>query len=191
MTHEEERETRRKADVAWTHFNDRVCDRIEGEYGEFTNADWQAACAMDGEIQALRARLRTHSPEEPEKWAPTAANVNALPEPIRLYVHDLETRYDPAGDIRTIAVLRETVEALMAEIKELREAGAVDPERLAQMIAHRACCGTEHDPATGKLHGCCVVCGVPWPCDYVGRHPASPTPTTDHREDDDAPTEEA
>jgi hypothetical protein len=48
----------------------------------------------------------------------------------------------------------------------------VNAERLAQMIAHRACCGVEHDTANGKLHGCCVVCGVPWPCEYAG-----PTPT--------------
>jgi hypothetical protein len=41
-------------------------------------------------------------------------------------------------------------------------------ERTAQIAAHRACCGTEHDPANGKLHGCCVVCGVPWPCEYAG-----------------------
>ena len=32
-------------------------------------------------------------------------------------------------------------------------------------IAHRACCGTEHAPMEGKLHGYCVVCGVPWPCE--------------------------
>jgi hypothetical protein len=39
-------------------------------------------------------------------------------------------------------------------------------ERLtASALAHRACCGTEHDPAHGKFHGCCIVCGVPWPCD--------------------------
>jgi hypothetical protein len=40
-------------------------------------------------------------------------------------------------------------------------------ERTAQLIAHRACCGSEHDPANGKLHGYCVVCGVPWPCEYA------------------------
>ena len=42
-------------------------------------------------------------------------------------------------------------------------------ERTAQCIAHRACCGSEHNPAEGKLHGYCVVCGVPWPCEYVGK----------------------
>jgi len=41
-------------------------------------------------------------------------------------------------------------------------------ERIAVLTAHRACCGTEHDPANGKLHGCCVICGVPWPCAYAG-----------------------
>ena len=35
----------------------------------------------------------------------------------------------------------------------------------AAAIAHRACCGTEHAPMEGKLHGYCVVCGVPWPCE--------------------------
>lgn len=31
--------------------------------------------------------------------------------------------------------------------------------------AHRACHAAEHDPQNGKLHGYCMVCGVPWPCD--------------------------
>ena len=51
-----------------------------------------------------------------------------------------------------------------------------DPERIAQLIAHRVCCGTEHDPANGKLHGYCVVCGVPWPCEYAGTPPAPSEP---------------
>lgn len=46
-------------------------------------------------------------------------------------------------------------------------------ERLLQMIAHRVCCGTEHNPLSGKLHGYCVVCGVPWPCKYAGPDPPS------------------
>jgi hypothetical protein len=51
-------------------------------------------------------------------------------------------------------------------------------ERTAQLIAHRGCCGTEHDPANGKLHGYCVVCGVPWPCEYAGKPPLSVEPET-------------
>jgi len=46
-------------------------------------------------------------------------------------------------------------------------------ERVAQLTAHRACCGSEHNPEAGKLHGYCVVCGVPWPCEYAGV-PAQP-----------------
>lgn len=46
-------------------------------------------------------------------------------------------------------------------------------ERVAQLIAHRACTGAEHDPTDGKLHGCCVVCGVPWPCAFAGEPPKS------------------
>jgi hypothetical protein len=36
---------------------------------------------------------------------------------------------------------------------------------IASATAHRACCGCEHDPENGKLHGYCIVCGVPWPCE--------------------------
>ena len=48
---------------------------------------------------------------------------------------------------------------------------SADPERIAQLLAHRACCGSEHDPASGKFHGYCVVCAVPWPCAYAGKAP--------------------
>ena len=44
-------------------------------------------------------------------------------------------------------------------------------ERIATITAHRACCGSEHDPAHGKFHGYCVVCGVPYPCEYASRLP--------------------
>ena len=39
---------------AWTHFNNRVRDKTEGEYGEFTNADWQAACSLNRAIETIR-----------------------------------------------------------------------------------------------------------------------------------------
>ena len=38
---------------------------------------------------------------------PTAAEINALPEKVRLYIHDLETHCDKSGDVQTIALLRE------------------------------------------------------------------------------------
>lgn len=44
-----------------------------------------------------------------------AAEINALPEHVRRYVYDLETRCDPAGDVQTIASLREQVAGLLAE----------------------------------------------------------------------------
>jgi hypothetical protein len=41
---------------------------------------------------------------------------------------------------------------------------------IAACTAHLVCCGTEHDPANGKLHGFCVVCGVPWPCETAMKY---------------------
>src|SRR5215813_10599997 len=39
-----------------------------------------------------------------EGWLPTVENVNALPEGIRRYVHDLETRCDPTHEVQKMAL---------------------------------------------------------------------------------------
>lgn len=59
-------------------------------------------------------------------------------------------------------------------------------ERIAQIAAHRACCSEEHDPANGKIHGYCVVCGIPWPCEYagIGSFGQSAAPELKGQEDD-------
>lgn len=40
-------------------------------------------------------------------------------------------------------------------------------ERVAQLIAHRACGNQEQDAENGKLSGYCVICQVPWPCEIA------------------------
>lgn len=67
----------------------------------------------------------------------------------------------------------EYAQLFMNRIKErletLQSQAKVDSAKLAETMAiiqsHRACCGSEHNPQIGKLHGYCVVCGMPWPCE--------------------------
>ena len=54
-----------------------------------------------------------------------------------------------------ISVLKQTVEELAENLQD----------KIAAATAHRACHSAEHDPANGRLHGYCIVCGIPWPCD--------------------------
>lgn len=65
--------------------------------------------------------------------------------------------------------LRAAARAWLRSREQQPDAGVpardIDQDRLVAALAHRVCCGLEHDPANGKLHGDCVVCGVPWPCD--------------------------
>jgi len=68
----------------------------------------------------------------PDNWLPTADNVNALPRPLRVYIHDLETKCDPSGDIQSIASLTDQRDGLVARVKELEakhgpEVGAFRP----------------------------------------------------------------
>jgi hypothetical protein len=52
-------------------------------------------------------------------WMPTVANINALPEPLRRYIHDLETVCDPAGDVAELFRLRKENELLRWECERL------------------------------------------------------------------------
>ena len=59
--------------------------------------------------------------------------------------------------------------------REIEARMAMYSADVAAAMAHRACCGSEHDPLNGKLHGYCVVCGVAWPCEtaqYFLRKPS-------------------
>lgn len=48
----------------------------------------------------------------PKNWTPTSANINALPDPLRRYIHDLESRGGSSADVQTIAMLSVQVEEL-------------------------------------------------------------------------------
>jgi hypothetical protein len=60
-----------------------------------------------------------------ENFTPTPANINALPAPLRHYIRDLETRCDPAGDVQTMAALKQNVAGLEALLVAYREVRAV------------------------------------------------------------------
>jgi hypothetical protein len=57
----------------------------------------------------------------PDNWAPTAENINALPRPLRDYIHRLEANTDPAGMVRENVLLRDRIEQLEELIREMGE----------------------------------------------------------------------
>ena len=62
--------------------------------------------------------------------------------------------------------LREFFDAALRRAKaEGKEYAWNEAAMRAACAGHRACCGIEADNAQGKIHGYCVVCGVPWPCE--------------------------
>ena len=90
--------------------------------------------------------------EDIEPVGLTAAEINALPERVRAYVHDLETRSDPAGDIRTAHFANERSKAL--EIRAGEQAGALAALRRALEEVAGGCKGGRSD---GR--GACRMCG--------------------------------
>jgi len=78
----------------------------------------------DCEIQRIAVwalNERTKPGDHWHGWLPDPEHINALPQPLRDYIHDLETRADPAGDVAQIAFLKETVDALVIRVRELEQ----------------------------------------------------------------------
>lgn len=78
----------------------------------------RAGTALD--ISEAIAALSTGQPDT--TWTPTAEAVNALPEPLRSYIHQLETRCDPSGELRELVIARDTIRALSQVADEQRAA---------------------------------------------------------------------
>jgi hypothetical protein len=58
-----------------------------------------------------------------EPYPFTQEEWQALPPRIRDYIHHLETRCDPAGDLRAVFALKAQRDELLAENELLRQAG--------------------------------------------------------------------
>jgi len=56
-----------------------------------------------------------------DDWTPTADNVNALPTPLRKYIHNLETNVDPACMVAENALIKDLCRQLDAKIAQLKE----------------------------------------------------------------------
>lgn len=48
----------------------------------------------------------------PDEWQPTAANINALPEPLRRYIMLIETNADPTLTVQQNWLLKDQADAL-------------------------------------------------------------------------------
>ena len=56
-----------------------------------------------------------------EDWLPTPDNINALPEPVRKFIHDLETNTDPAHIVRENILIKDTCKLLLEKLEEKRK----------------------------------------------------------------------
>jgi hypothetical protein len=80
-------------------------------------------------------------------WTPTPANVNALPDPVRRYVHDLETQCDPAGEIARTRLLEDENAMLRAKLMAMSERIAAQAELLSKKAEPPATSSASSEPA--------------------------------------------
>ena len=53
-----------------------------------------------------------------DDWIPTADHINRLPEPLRRFIHDLETIADQGGMVQQIASLKDQVAGLLGRLAD-------------------------------------------------------------------------
>ena len=92
------------------------------------------------------------TPVVSKDWLPTAENINALPDPIRRYIHDLETNADPAGMVQENIILKETCKALEIKLSEAESIRAKERVFVEHIENHLRDMGIE-----GKV--ICKICG--------------------------------
>ncbi len=94
--------------------------------------------------------------------ATLVAQINALPRPLRQYVHDLETDADPAGDKMRLLCLEENAVGLADEIgrlsTELTETRRLFPDAIAWLLEDGDRCASVVADAYSAWDG-----DRPWP----------------------------
>jgi hypothetical protein len=93
----------------------------------------------------------------------TPDEINALPDRVRQYIHDIETRCDPTGEVQTIWSQREQIAGLVTKVRELEGvmeenerllealewASDADPQLVEQIKARAALSPSEKQDAQG------------------------------------------
>lgn len=74
----------------------------------------------------------TVDPKEVEGY-PTPEEINALPDKVRAYIHDLETRCDKSGDLRRLKLLERLNQELQAALMEARDENEELRERVKEL----------------------------------------------------------
>ena len=62
------------------------------------------------------------------RWTPTPENIDALPRPLRRYIHDLQSNVDPLGTMRENFQLRQEVKALNKRVAVLEHHPSLVPD---------------------------------------------------------------
>lgn len=119
-----------------------VYDRMDRKMLETMAAAYEADYAVAASGQAcefIKVRLsiiyallkyKVHN-----DWLPTPESINALPEPVRKFIHDLETNTDPAHIVRENILIKDTCKMLVVK---LEEKGKVTKEWIEEKAAGTA-----------------------------------------------------
>lgn len=111
----------------------------------------------------------------------TSDEINALPERVRRYIHDLETRCDPAGDVAALAAARENAAALARELADVKTLDNLPAYSMASIRPGgelvRVCDVVARGPEYARFTGVTPEEARAKAADWARSQPSSPAPT--------------
>ena len=115
------------------------------------------------EVEDAILALIEHGPDW-TGWTPTAENINALPKPLRKFIHDLETNCDPPSLVRENICLKETCGALQKKLIEHRpevdEAFMIKPPTVSREFVEEKIKYLAEHPSQHRLEMVLIEAGV-------------------------------
>lgn len=107
----------------------RVVNESAGAMGATTITTWATRVGLVLEVHASNGGESAFLFGAPvaDDWTPTSANINALPDRVRAYIHDLVANADPSGMVAENTLLRDQTKQLDAMIGRLKRELASAP----------------------------------------------------------------
>lgn len=129
-------------------------ERNSNEYHEFRQRGYTGEAILpNANALQVRAWCEGLLAREPKPWMPSPENINALPKPIKAYIHDITAIGDYNHIMHANTFLKDQCEGLQRELVKARAALAA-ASNMANAIAGML--NTLFDASTSQQRGKCI-----------------------------------
>jgi len=80
-----------------------------------------------------------------DTWTPTSENINALPDKVKAYIHEVQTEGDKAFTLQNLVLTKDQCEQLQLEVVELQARAISAESKLSEIHTSGATITDNHE----------------------------------------------